>query len=427
MRLNRTPRPRCDELQDNQSRAKCDRPSISGRRRTSCGRLGLLAIATFATLCSSSATAENRLTISGDYYRERSTRVLAPQLHFTVDAPDERLVLGARYLLDTVSSASIATGTADATGGDNVFTELRHEVTMTADSNVKGWQPGAFFRYSTETDYISRSLGFGLGRDFLERTLNLRLTYTYNFDRVYRISGAAGSRLPWCGGYYGRTCDAHPGGSNLLETHYVAASYTHVVHKTVLLLATFEYAHLAGPQDNPYRGMLIPNAQVEVHPLERNRYAIWAGPRWNIPRLKMVVEPRYRFSIDDWGLLTNMLDARAHFRVAPHARMRLRYRYYHQSKAGFFQDDFNYESFDADVQCEPDAVAGCASADPKLDSFSSHTPGIQLTFELDGLAARHGWSWLEGAWIQATYNYVFQNSRFQAARALGSLAFSVAF
>src|SRR5690606_16053802 len=129
------------------------------------------------------AHAENRLTVRGNYYREASTRVLAPELRFTVDAPDERFMLGGGYLLDVVSSASIATGTADATGGDNVFTELRHETSGFVASRLGPWQLNAGTRYSTETDYIGRNVHAGFRRDFLQRTLNLPLTYAYTFDR----------------------------------------------------------------------------------------------------------------------------------------------------------------------------------------------------------------------------------------------------
>jgi hypothetical protein len=56
----------------------------------------------------------------------------------------------------------------------------------------------------------------------------------------------------------------------------------------------------------------------------------------------------------------------------------------------------------------------------------SHTPGLQLVYELDGLAKYRGLGWLEGGWIEATYNHVFQTNRYGNAR-MGALAFSLAF
>ena len=383
-------------------------------------------VALACILGSGRAAAEDRVIVRGNYYREESTRVLSPEVRVTVDAPDERLTFGAGYLLDAVSSASIATGTAVATGGDNVFTELRHEATGTVSSRLGPWQLGTFFRYSTETDYVSRSTGLSFGRDFLQRSINLSLSYAYNFDRAFRIFDSQGRRLPWCGGAIEPSCTSDGrNNSNLLQVHYLAAGYTHAVHKTVLLISTLEYARVDGPQDNPYRGEQIPGVTFETHPLERNRFSWLSSLRWHLPRGRTTLEPRYRFYVDDWGVDAHSVDLRAHFRVLPHLRLRLRYRFYIQSEAVFWRDDMAYQ--ESDQLCTPERPEACASADPKLDDWYSHTPGIQLTYELDGLARRKGLGWLEGGWLQATYNYVHQTNRFGPVRALGSLAFSLAF
>ena len=199
------------------------------------------------------SSAEDRVTVRGNYYREQSTRVLSPEVRVTVDAPDERLTFGAAYLLDAVSSASIAAGTAEVTGGDQVFTEIRHETTGTIASKVGDWTMGGFFRYSTETDYISRSVGTSVARDFLQKSFNLSFSYAYNFDRVYRISGQQGTRLAYCGGRFGEDCEdgGRGEGSNLLQTHYFAAGYTHALRKTLLSILTVEYAQRGRPHGQP--------------------------------------------------------------------------------------------------------------------------------------------------------------------------------
>lgn len=376
----------------------------------------------------SDAVAEDRVIMRGNYYREASTRVLQPEVSVTVDVPDERLSLGAAYMLDAISSASIAAGTAEVTGGDAVFTEIRHETTAFAASKIRKWGFGGFFRYSTETDYISRSIGANASRDLLANSVTLSLNYAYNFDRFFRIQNNTGARAPWCSGNVAiENCeDGGSGrGSNLLQVHYVGAGYTHALHKTLLGLLTVEVAHARGPQDNPYRGAQIPGVDRETHPYIRTRVAPTIAARWKIVPAKMVFEPRYRFTTDTWDIQTHAIDTRFHFRVLSHLLLRLRYRFYTQNSAFFFREAGDYIM--PTDECTRDAPENCATADPKMGAWLSHTPGVQLTYEFDGIAAKvPALSWLENGWIQATYNHVFQTNRFGYAR-LGSLALSFAF
>jgi hypothetical protein len=392
---------------------------------TACVLRCLLAVV-FVLAYVPTAGAEDRLTVSGNYYREQSNRVLSPEVEVSVDAPDERLTFGAVYLLDAVSSASIASGAAQVTGGDAVFTELRHEATGKVSSRLSDWQLGGFFRYSTETDYQSRSLGASFGRDLLQRSINLSASYAYNFDRVYRIFDSTGRRLPWCGGAAEPNCvDSGTGpGSNLLQTHYGSLGYSHALHPTVLFLATVEYANVRGPQDNGYRGGQIPGVEFETHPLRRNRFGFWVGTHWHIPGGRTTIEPRYRFYADDGSIIGNAPELRVHFRVTTNFRLRLRYRFYTQTRSFFWTGMIHSE---VDGECTPNNVAACASADPKMSAFRSHTAGIQLTYQLDRLAQFRGLHWLENGWVQATYNYMHQTNRYGPVRALGSLAFSLAF
>ena len=67
-----------------------------------------------------SASVEGR----GNYYWETSTRVLVPAVQVRADSPGG-LHLGAGYLVDVITSASIA---QTGGGSDTEFTELRHGV-----------------------------------------------------------------------------------------------------------------------------------------------------------------------------------------------------------------------------------------------------------------------------------------------------------
>lgn len=375
----------------------------------------LLLATLWVALGSRDLAAEDRITLRGNYYREQSTRVLAPVVYVEKDLPDERFTVGAEYLLDAVTSASIGAGAAAVTGGDFLFTEFRHEATLRMGSRIKDWSFGGFFRYSTESDWISRSFGLGAARDVFRRAGTVSLSYMANFDSVLQIYG--GRTIPWVGGKMdleSMTGDpTEVRGSNLLQIHYLGLGYTHALTRRLLGGALLEGIYAGGPQDNPYRK--VRDGLDESHPRLRRRLALSGFLRWAVPRTPLVFEPRYRFYADDWGIVAHSPELRAHVRVLKRLIIRLRYRFYHQTGAYFWREDGNYGS---------DTIY--RTADPKMTRFLSHTPGVELTLELDGLARVRGLHWLRGAWIQATYNHVFQTNRFGNAR-LGSLAFSIPF
>lgn len=377
------------------------------------------AVACLVGLYPAKASADDRMVVRGNYYREDSTRVLAPSVTYRKDVPDERLTLGAQYLMDTISSASIGSGAA-ILGGDNVFQEIRHQAAGTASSKLGNWGLNGFFSYSSETDYRSRIAGLGVSREFLQKTLSFSLNYSYSFDRVFRILNNIGARSPWKSNILNEDGEPQEGPTNLLQAHYVNLGYGHVYGRTVVAGANLELSRVTGPQDNPYRR--VRNGESETHPMLRHRMAASTYVLWSIPKAHMVIEPRYRYYVDDWDVQGHSIDTRLHFRVARHLRFRARYRFYTQVSAYFYREDGDYAPQDE-----------FKTADPKLWPFRSHTPGLQVTYELDDLARFRGLGWLEGAWIEATYNHVFRltsdgapDQRYGNAR-LGSLAFSLGF
>lgn len=357
--------------------------------------------------------AEDRVTVRGNYYREVSTRILAPTVYVEKDLPDERFTIGAEYLLDAVTSASIGAGAAAVTGGDFLFTEFRHEGTFRAAGRVRDWSFGGYFRYSTESDWISRSFGLTASRDLFNRAGTISATYSANLDSVLQIYG--GRAIPWTGGKM--YIDQSPGdastGTNLLQLHYLSLGYSHALTRRLLGGLMAEGIYAKGPQDNPYRK--VRDGLDESHPRLRRRLALSGFLRWAIPRTPLSVESRYRFYADDWGIIAHNPEVRLYARVAKRLIIRLRYRFYHQTGAFFWLPDGNYGS---------DSIY--RTADPKMTQFLSHTPGAEVMVELDGLAKFRGLHWMRGAWVQATYNHVFQTNRFGNAR-LGSLAFSIPF
>lgn len=380
-------------------------------------RLWALVAFVACLVLSGHARAEDRLTVRGQYYREDSTRVLQPLISFSKDLPDERVTVGVDYLMDVISSASIAAA-AGALGGDMVFTEMRHEATFRVGSQLGPWGFGSFFRYSNETDYSSRALGFSFSRELRQRTITLSGAYSYTNDRHFRIlPNVPGARSPWKSKVFNDGGAYVDGPSNLVQVHYGNLGYTHVLTRKLLASLQVEGSVGTGPQENAYR--TVGNDTPEVHPLLRQRVAASGSLYYFIPRARLTLEPHYRFYADDWDIQAHKAEARVHVRVAKHLRLRARYRYYLQSEAFFFQRDQGaYAPTDR-----------YRTADPKMGDYDSHTVGIQVTWHLDGLARFRRLEWLDGAYLQATYNHLFvdvDEYRFGNAR-IGSLAYSMSF
>ena len=213
----------------------------------------------------------------------------------------------------------------------------------------------------------------------------------------------------------------------------LSLGYSHVLHQRVVGGLNLEGIYARGPQDNPYRRAR--NGSPEIHPLVRKRLAPSLWMRIAIPEAKMVLEPRYRYYVDDWAIRAHSIEGRVHFRPQRDLQLRLLYRYYTQTQAFFWRDDGVW----ADEY-------PYRSDDPKMDDFRSHTIGGRLIWALDGISKFQGLGWLAGAWIEATYNHVFVRCRELSSTCLdqdfgygtvrstrygdhrvGNLAFSLAF
>ncbi|HEX2677541.1 MAG TPA: DUF3570 domain-containing protein, partial [Polyangiales bacterium] len=120
----------------------------------------------------------------GNYYYERSTRVIVPTIKAGVEAPNG-VRLGAEYLVDVISSASIA---QTGGGSDGVFTEYRHGVGLNVGKAFDLGQAQLDFtlhgHYSTEDDYKSRTYGLVSGLTWNDKATTLTLGLTRVDDTV---------------------------------------------------------------------------------------------------------------------------------------------------------------------------------------------------------------------------------------------------
>jgi len=343
---------------------------------------------TMAVADETTGTWTGTVELLGNYYYERSTRVVAPEVSARLEAPDGTRIR-THYLVDAITSASQATGVQV----DRAFTETRHEVGLGAghelDLGDAQLDLDADVRFSHEPDY--RALAFDLrSRLYLaNRATVLSLTASYWHDRVGRVlrfadeapSGGPGGDLdPWPG-----NIDGARGIVDLEQT----------VTPKLQLGATYDFAYLRGFLSNAYRSYTVDGQPFpEDHPGERVRHALRGRMRaalGDTTSLHLFLSV-YR---DSWSVEAVEPELALRQRVGDLVVLKLHYDFYAQTEAFFNGDDGAYE-------VTPNRFG---TNDPKMTAFREQTLGGEITLRLPFLETTP-WS----ATASIAYDAIFERT-----------------
>lgn len=318
------------------------------------------------------ARAEGELVLRGNYWRDRNTRVIAPEVTVRKTAPSGTTI-EAGYLLDVISSASAASGGSG--GGDAIFTELRNEAGARVSQDIGPAQLSVLYRYSTESDYWAHTAGGSARVELFEKNFTLVLNYIYSHSEAARRVSALG--------YVWANKDRQ---GSTLETSYVSLTASHVLARWALLSASFDFFNQDGYQANPYRTALVSGtAMREVVPDLRQRFAGTVTARLAALHHRGVVDHlafylSYRLYGDTWSLIAHTAEARAYLGLGP-TELRLTVRGYTQTGAFFWKD--SYSKGAAGDHCPTDG--GCYTGDPKLAPLDSLFLELRFALELKAL------------------------------------------
>jgi hypothetical protein len=324
-----------------------------------------------------SGTYTGQLNARGNYYWEYSTRVVAPSINASLSTPIGVRVDGT-YLLDAISSASVATGTVD----DRVFTEKRHDATVgigyefdLGKAQLDLYGSG---RVSREPDYKSNRGGFSAALSLDQRNTVLHFNGYFSHDDVYRVlrmvpaddpSKLVASRADFVGN---------------LDVLSLGFAWDQVLSRSTTITLGYDLSLLHGFQANPYRmaNYATMGAGPEHHPEQRTRNAPYVWFSHFFERTRSAIKLNYRFYRDDWALMAHAIDTRIHQEVGDNLELRLRYRYYIQSES-YFNKPGGYTA--------PDIVAGTPgdryiTSDPKMTAFHDHTLGFKVRLALEFLS-----------------------------------------
>jgi hypothetical protein len=270
--------------------------------------------------------------------------VVVPEVDAEVELADA-LAVRATWTADVVSGASVAVvdqpaETLDAISSASV-TDTRHVLGGALTLRDGQSTLAAGYRYGFERDYRSHGLDLTARTELADRNTGFELAYARSFDSVCDGPDASDPvlkpRMPDSDGCFG----GDEREARELAVHGLQAGVTQNLTSWLVLQGTLSAQLLDGFQSNPYRAVRIGRtAAQEHHPDDRARYALGVGARIWIEPLSGAVQPELRVYRDTWGVRSLTADLGYEQRLVAGLRMRAHARYYLQSGADFYSDDY---------------------------------------------------------------------------------------
>jgi hypothetical protein len=377
-----------------------------------------VAAAVSVTLAAAAAAAQQdtgSITLRGNYWRDRNTRVVQPAVALIKEAPTGTVV-GAHYLLDAITSASIAAGVLR----DQPFTELRNEAGFTVGQRVGPALVSGSYSYSSESDYWAHTAAVRVVLELFQRNTTIDASLSYGNDKVALRMGP--------------TLYNPVGG---LQTVRGLLNLTQLFAPNVLGTLTYDIAVLGfgnaqnGWQGNPYRAVNVGGAPArEVVPYQRIRQSLAGALHWYLPthiRLMpyLILRPSYRFYFDDWGINSHTPELRIFIPAGP-TEFRVTGRYYTQTQASFWNDVDGVPSYPTGMglhctTCFTSTIRQGLyyTSDPKLSTFTSEFLELRFLVKLRGLGLLRvpGMAWLSTGIVEISYGHYFNGG--YAHRAFG--------
>lgn len=313
---------------------------------------GLAAATLFASAPAHAQVADVDVRASGFYEPSKSSHLLVINPGVSVAArPTDSVKLQAAYEADIVSGATEAVkagrlGGVDVVSAATSFHDTRHVasggVTLTREST----ELSVGYGYGTESDYRSQSITASAATTFLQKNTELRLSYGRGFDKVctshFTADDSPSVRVALDSS---KGCFTHIATRDqrdvALDNFQVAWTQSWLPVLTTQLSLTAGLQH--GFLGNPYRSVVItPTGEraLENHPENRARASLSLQARWYARSIRTAFGIGGHIYRDTWDLLAHSFELQAERYLLPGLRVQLRGRYYRQTGALFYSDDY---------------------------------------------------------------------------------------
>lgn len=316
-------------------------------------RLPVLAFVALLLLCERTSAQVDVDLHTGVFLEPSSTSdvsVINPAVRIQA-TPLDALSIHASYEADIVSGASESVKAGPVTGVDVVssatrFSDTRHVAGGGLTLRRRTTSLTASYSYGTENDYRSHGLSVSSATEFFQHNTKLEMAYARGFDRVCTtefdatIAPSARQALDSADGCF--TQAENRATRKLNQDNFQGAwtqAWTPVLATQVVLTAVLQNGFLA----NPYRNVVISpsgGSALENHPENRARGALSLRVRYYLRPIKTTFGLGARAYRDTWDILSQTYELHVERHLVPWLRILVRGRYYSQSEALFYSDDY---------------------------------------------------------------------------------------
>lgn len=233
---------------------------------------------------------------------------------------------------DIISHASVTDFRNVFSGG---FTLTRDNTSMSVG-----------YSYGAESDYQSQSIRVAGATDFFQRNTRMEIAYAKGFDKVCNIfyeESLDPTLRPRLDSSDGCFTDDPERQEQDIDTDNFQAGWTQnwtPVFATQLVLTGVVQNGFLG---NPYRSVVIGSTgdtAQENHPENRSRGAAALRGKYYVKGIETAFGLGVRGYRDSWDINSITVDADAERYLSSWLRARVRFRYYRQTEALFWSDDY---------------------------------------------------------------------------------------
>lgn len=358
--------------------------------KTLVNRLSLAALA-LPGLMQTAQAGRSEETYNTDFqyghYEESGDRMKVDVFELSAAAPIGKAFTASLNLIrDTMSGASPMFNVRDANGqvkqqiSGASIADQRGELNVGLNYAMESVTLGLTGGVSDEDDYLSRFFGTNISWD-LSKSTTLSASASYAFD------------------------DVSPTGKTYKKSKFnqqYLLGVTQVVDKNTLLQSNMTFGYNQGFLSDPYKSVFVENAVGNplLDDARPDKKFQWAWLTRFVRHFKNLnqaaLHADYRFYVDDWGVVSHMVESSWHQPIANDWQLIPRFRYYTQYEADFYSALFDNAT-----------IGQYHSSDYRLAGFGTLGGGIKLSknFIMNGL--------IKDIKLQAAFDYFDRKASYQ--------------